>query len=230
MFSLNKKTIILAHRGARGLTSTENSFEAFYKTVEVGGNWVELDVRKTKDNKFIVFHDEKLNGISINKLNVEEIIRIKSEVVELKDVLIRYKGKLKYDIELKEEGDEKEIVKLIREYLDYKEFFISSFSEASLLKIKKIDHNIKTGLLMGKKGKIKNIMKSLFLENALKKTKADLIIPHYSLMNFFFFKRMERFKKPIIVWTVNDPKMIRKFKTLKVSGIITDRPDLGLKE
>ena len=228
MFSLSKKTIIFAHRGARGLTSTENSFESFDKTIEVGGTWVELDVRKTKDNKFIVLHDKNLNGISIKDMNLEEINSVKSEVKELKDILIRYKGKLNHDIELKEEGDEEEIVQIIKQYLDYNEFFISSFSEKTVAKVKNLDKKIKTGLLIHKnKRKLKSV-KEYFSLCRMRKTKADFIIIHYSLMKYFF-NRLNKLNKPIIVWTVNDPALIKKFKKIKVGGIITDRPDIALK-
>jgi len=226
---LNKETLILAHRGAKGLVNTENSFEAFDKTLEVGGEWVELDVRKSKDRKLIVFHDREIDGISIDKLCLKSIKTRKPEVVELKDVFIRYRGKLKYDIELKEDGYEEEVIKLIKDNLNYDQYFISSFSDKALIKVKSLDKRIKTGLLLGRNKKILEILKTIFPERRIKRTKADFIIAHHSVLKIFFLKRMKRLKRPVFVWTVNAHEQIEKFKKLKVRGIITDRPDIALR-
>jgi len=225
---LNKEKLIIAHRGARGLTLTENSYEAFDKTLDLGGEWVELDVRKTKDGKFIVFHDESIDGKPISSMSFDEIKKKRKEVETLEDILSKYKNKLKFDIEIKEEGDEEKILKIIKKYLSPKDFFISSFSEKTISKIKEFDPEIKTGLLIDKN---KNIIKkffSFFPEKRLKRVKADFVIAHYSTIKFFFFQRMKRIKIPVFVWTVNTEKSLKKLMKKPLNGIITDRPDRGL--
>lgn len=52
--------IILAHRGG-SLIAPENSMAAFKKSAELGVHGFEIDVRLTKDEEIVVFHDEYLN-------------------------------------------------------------------------------------------------------------------------------------------------------------------------
>lgn len=52
--------IILAHRGG-SLIAPENSMAAFKKSAELGVHGFEIDVRLTKDEEIIVFHDEYLD-------------------------------------------------------------------------------------------------------------------------------------------------------------------------
>ena len=49
--------IILAHRGG-SQTAPENSIIAFKKAAELGVHGFEIDIRLTKDEEIIVFHDE----------------------------------------------------------------------------------------------------------------------------------------------------------------------------
>jgi len=49
--------IILAHRGG-SLIAPENSMAAFKKAAELGVHGFEIDIRLTKDEEIIVFHDE----------------------------------------------------------------------------------------------------------------------------------------------------------------------------
>ncbi len=226
---MKKEKIIIAHRGARGISETENSIESFENTIKVGGTWVELDVRKTKDSRFIVFHDKYLNGKPISELNFSQIKKKRNEVETLDTILGKFKGKLKFDIEIKEEGDEKEIVDIIKKHLYYKEYFVSSFSEKIVTKIKKIDNNIRTGLLIDKeKGFLKKIF-SFFPCLKVRRVKVDYLISHISTTKFFFFLRMKIFKRKLIVWSVDSEKDIKKILKKPLMGIITDRPDLGVK-
>ena len=54
-----------AHRGASAY-APENTITAFSKGIELGATGIEVDLRKTKDGKIVIFHDEfidkKSNG------------------------------------------------------------------------------------------------------------------------------------------------------------------------
>lgn len=58
---INKLTIpkLIAHRGASG-ESPENTLAAFQKAIELGINYIELDVRLSKDHVPVIIHDETL--------------------------------------------------------------------------------------------------------------------------------------------------------------------------
>ncbi|MDE1455058.1 glycerophosphodiester phosphodiesterase family protein, partial [Bacillus paralicheniformis] len=51
---------IIAHRGASAY-APENTFAAFEKAVELGADFIELDVQLTKDGRLAVIHDDKVD-------------------------------------------------------------------------------------------------------------------------------------------------------------------------
>lgn len=62
-----KEFQIIAHRGAAGL-APENTMAAIQKAIELDVDQIELDVRHTKDEEIIVFHDQRLDRIARDTL------------------------------------------------------------------------------------------------------------------------------------------------------------------
>ena len=52
--------LFIGHRGTR-VDFDENTILAFKKAIEYKANYIEFDVRKTKDRKLVVLHDSTLN-------------------------------------------------------------------------------------------------------------------------------------------------------------------------
>lgn len=50
---------VIAHRGASAY-APENTLAAFYKAIELGADWFELDCTLTKDKQVVVIHDDTL--------------------------------------------------------------------------------------------------------------------------------------------------------------------------
>lgn len=72
--------LIIAHRGDV-TNAPENTISAFKKAQELGADGIELDVRLTKDEKLVVFHDRRLERTSngagpVNHSNQDEILRL----------------------------------------------------------------------------------------------------------------------------------------------------------
>ena len=229
-------TKIIAHRGASGLIKFDNSIESFRKAIEIGVDMVEFDVRRTKDKRFIVYHDPKLDGEAISSLTYDEIQEITDEkgykVPRVEDVILLCKDKIGLDIELKEEGYEQEVIKLVKGHLDYEEFVMKSFSDKTVNTIHEYDTNIKTGLLLGveePEKKIRTRLSELFPKNRLRKCKANFVSPNHQLLKLMFLKRMNFCDMDVYVWTVNNASMMRLLFKKGVEGIITDRPDLAVK-
>ncbi|MGK7875859.1 MAG: glycerophosphodiester phosphodiesterase [Xenococcaceae cyanobacterium] len=230
----NQNILIIAHRGASGLVKFENTLEAFEKAIELGVPLVEFDVRKTQDNFLICYHDESINGVRLADINYNQVLYFSRqqgfEVPLLEDVLKLCQGKIMLDIELKETGYEKEVINLVKRYLDYHEYVMKSFNDSSVLAIKKVDSNITTGLLLGivkPKNLVVNALSALFPEYRLFKSKADFVSPNYHLLILGFTLRMKLLKKDIYVWTVNDEKLMMKVAKKGIFALITDRPDLA---
>ncbi|MGD9604650.1 MAG: glycerophosphodiester phosphodiesterase [Bacilli bacterium] len=230
------KQLIVAHRGASGLVEHENTLEAFTKAIEVQADCIELDVRKTKDQQMVVIHDDNIQGNLVKDLNYVDLLAITDNLGYhlplLKEALVLVKGKIMVDVEIKEVGYEKELIDLIHQHLNNDEFMMRSFEDEALLAVKKYDKQIVTALLLGKE-KPKHVLwtrlTELFPAFRLWRCRADYVSPYYRLLRLCYVARMQFIKKPVSVWTVNDQDMIRKYLKMKVSSLVTNYPDLGLK-
>lgn len=244
-----EKIIVEAHRGASGYEH-QNTIKAFDKACELGADAIELDIRKTLDDKIIVVHDATFHGISINKMTYEHLIHetteneiemtklkdyhldLKFEMPLLEDVLKRYKGKILLDIEIKEEGYEEQIINLITSILNVDEFQIRSFSEKTIKKVKELNKDIYTILLIGAEKPKYGILSrfgEIFPLAKVRRSKCDAVSPHYRLVILGYVKRMHRIKKDVYVWTINDEDLINKMVyKAKVDGIVTNYPDKAI--
>ncbi len=227
--------LIIAHRGASSL-AMENTIESFEKANALGVDMVEFDVRRTKDNVLIAYHDEMIYGHSIGELPCEAIRQMAGnrgiDIPTVEGVLKWARGRIKLDVELKEEGYEDEAVELLRRYLEKDQFVITSFNDASLRFIKERYPDIEAGLILGRKippYRILTLFQDLFPARRCKKAGADLLVVHLRLLRAGFLERARRNHLPVFVWTANDEKTIRKLlHDPRVYAIITDKPDLAV--
>lgn len=200
----------------------------------IGADMIEFDVRRTKDNVFIAYHDGFIQGKSIQELTYEKISKIARKqgfaIPTVEAVLKWSRGKIKLDVELKEEGYETEIVELLFKYFREDQFVITSFNDSSLKIIKDNYPEIKVGLLLGKlKAPLWSRISEFFSMKRYKKAKADFLVAHWKWLKGDFLERAQRSRKPVFVWTVNDEKMMSKvLKDRRVYAVITDRPDLAV--
>lgn len=224
---------VIAHRGASGLVDVENTLESFEKAIEIKADMVEFDIRKTKDNVLIVYHDKNFNDSPVSWLTYSEMEEKANSdgyhIPMLHEVLELCHGRIFMDIEVKEPGYEYRLVKAFNKYLDYDEYSVKSFEDIVPYRIKELDPNITTGLLLGyDKADFKRRYNEIFPLRRLRACKADFVSPYYLLLRCSFVKRMKHYGYPVYVWTVNDKKRIKKLLKSDITGIISDRPDIAL--
>jgi glycerophosphoryl diester phosphodiesterase len=230
-----REKLIIAHRGSTS-HAKENTIESFEKAMVSGADMIEFDVRRTKDNVLIAFHDEVIQGHSTGDLTYEGMNQLARnlgfDIPTVEEVLKWSRGKIKLDVELKEEGYEKEIVELLMSYLEEDQFVITSFNDALLRVIKERYPDIQTGLILGRdipSYRFLTQLQELFPINRCKKARADFLVAHLKLLRLGFLARARRSHYPVFVWTVNDEEMIRKLlHDRRVYAIITDNPELAV--
>ncbi|MDJ0633728.1 MAG: glycerophosphodiester phosphodiesterase family protein [Xenococcaceae cyanobacterium MO_188.B29] len=218
--------MIIAHRGFTD-KFRENTLEAYCRAIEVGADAIELDLRKTKDNVLILFHDELIEEKPINQLTYQEINSLASsldfQVPTLIEVLKLVKEKnIKLDIELKEEGYETDVLSLLVEYLTIDQFIVTSFQAKSLSIVKLNYPQVKIGIILNSKT-------ANNFESKINLITVDFLVIEVGLLSNHWLNLAETNNKSIFVWTVNQEKIIRKLlKDKRITGIITDQPDLAV--
>jgi len=221
------KKILIAHRGANTFFH-ENTLEAFEKAIQLNADMIESDVRRTKNNLFVVYHDECIDEKPVKDLAYEDICKFsRLKVPTLDEVLKLTRSRIKLDIELKEEGCEKEVANFILKFLNEDEFVITSFNDNSLKIIKEAFPGISTGLILGKsnsKNPFRTWLSELFPFKRCKKINVDFLVPHWRLLKLGFLRRAKKHKLPVFVWTVNEENLILKFlRDPGIDGLITDK-------
>ncbi|MHA1803395.1 MAG: glycerophosphodiester phosphodiesterase [Promethearchaeota archaeon] len=149
----NNQFFFIGHRGTR-VGFDENTIEAFQIAIDSGANYIEFDVRATKDKKIIIFHDEKLNRITnlsgaIKDFNLEEIKTFKTKITGSKIPLLSeifeiFKNKINFMIHLKQAELMKDVIKMIKTKDLTKNCVISERKLSVLKMIHHHDHQIKT--------------------------------------------------------------------------------------
>ncbi|RJP59552.1 MAG: glycerophosphodiester phosphodiesterase [Candidatus Auribacter fodinae] len=232
---VDKKTLIIAHRGSSAY-EIDNTLDSFQRAIDQKADMIEFDVRRTKDNVIIAFHDPAVSRTPVRELTYAELNELTKakgyQVPTLKEILQLTHRKIRLDIELKEPGYEADVMKLVEKYFCAADFIVTSFKDSCLATIKEISDDIKTGLLLGE-DRFNNFLltnRSLsHLVERCRRTQADFLVPSMTLLRFGFMKRVAELKKNLIVWTVNDNESIFKLlKDSRVNAIITDKPDIGV--
>ena len=106
--------VVIAHRGSH-LLKPENSIAAFETAIKEGADYVEMDLRTTKDGKLVLCHNETVEATTNGKgrvqdLTLEELSKLlvnnneKKEyhIVEFKDALKACKDKINIYLDFKE--------------------------------------------------------------------------------------------------------------------------------
>ena len=68
----HKSILVVAHRGAHK-TVPENTLASLEKAIELGVDYVELDVRRTKDGVLVLLHDASVNRMTNGKGKIEDL-------------------------------------------------------------------------------------------------------------------------------------------------------------
>jgi len=218
-----KYKLVIAHRGATS-PARENTLEAFQKAIDLRADMIEFDVRRTRDRHYVIHHDPHIAGKPLDAMTFRDVRAIARSmgfyVPELEEVLALARGRIGLDIELKEEGYEREIVRLVGGFLNEADFIVSSFHAGCLSRVKQSRSEVRTGLIF-------NDVEALTTE--ILEGDTDWLLPVQSLAAGEMLERMKRAGKKIAVWTVNDTQQMKRLlDDDRIGGIITDRTDAAL--
>ena len=215
--------MLVAHRGIHNnIDIPENSLLAFKKALELN-TAIELDIRLTKDNELVVFHDnnlKRMTGINscIEDLSLHEIKKIKlnntdEDIPTLKEVFTLIQGKVLIDIEIKNTVRINEVAEKLIELLHSYDgdVMIKSFNPKIIRKLRKINSSYKYGLLIADKYDTR--FQSIIM-------KSNLIL-YYCKPNFLAIsKKLSKTKRfinlrkkyPIYIWTIKSIDEINIYK------------------
>lgn len=221
--------IKIGHRGAMGY-EPENTLISFQKAINLKVDMIEFDVHLCKTGKVVVIHDDKVNRTTdgngyVSEKSLKELrelnINKNQKIPTLQETLDLIDKKVKVNIELKGKNTAKPVFQIIKKYVNekgwfYGDFFISSFDLGELTHFYKLIPEAKLGYIIKKPTNLTQLLQNIKLYSV------NISVKHLTkdLVNELHKKGIK-----VFVWTVNDKKEIKRIKSLKVDGIISDYPD-----
>ena len=213
--------LLLGHRGCRG-TFTENTFAAFDHALESGCDGFEFDVRRTADGVPVVWHDARLRGRFLSRLEYGSLQerclstgrRPSIALCELEAVLARYAALAWMDIEVKVRGVEAQVAGLVRRYPPARGFVISSFRRRVLLELHRIDPSLPLGFIFDRMPRAR-VWRAL---------PVGYVMPKSRLVTAARVRQFHAEGMKVLTWTVNQAAAIRRLREAGVDGMIGDDP------
>ena len=216
------ETIIFAHRGLP-VKFAENSLEGFRYAAKHGAEGVEFDVHMTKDKVPVVMHDEEIDRTTdgsgyikdytlneIRKFHLKNgepvpMLRALFEILQDKDLYINLEFKTN---KIHDKGIEAIVLALVKEYRFVHPIIFSSFNYQTLKNCQQIDPHQQYCFLTK--------VPVIFPQRFVRKNHFAAIHPHWYLPS----KITQR------IWTVDNPKLAKKYMKRGVAGIFTNNFEL----
>jgi glycerophosphoryl diester phosphodiesterase len=223
---------ITSHRGY-SYSYPENTLVAIQRAIEVYTDYVEVDVRITQDNEFVLLHDDNLmrtTGLnkSVRSLPLQTIQSLDAgkwlnpkfagtRIPTLRETLEFTKGKVGVNLDLKLTESQSyvipDLVAIIDEFEMQYQVLLTSTCLTCLEMVKEINPNIQTGYITYR-------ITPVLLANP----SIDVISMKSSFVTQSIVSQVHGANKKILVWTVNSRSEIERMSRLGVNNIITDRP------
>ncbi len=249
------RPLVMAHRGDQA-SAPENTILALENAVKMGADVIETDVRITKDEQLVLFHDESVDRTTdgsgkISDLTLDELktldfgwkfsqdggktypFRGKGlTVVTLKEAFLKF-PEIAFNIDIKDEDPVVPdlLARIIKEHDREDSVIVASFHPRQVERIRTLLPTLKTAAHP--------------LEVKRFVTLLTVRIPHFFIRNLSYsafqvpleyggrrivtkrFIRMAHRKNILVhVWTINNRKTMKHLIKSGVDGIFTDKPSL----
>ena len=219
---------VVAHRGASAV-APENTLPAVEAAVALRADMVEIDVRQSADQAFVVIHDANCRRVSGVDQKVADTLLKDLETLDvgvsfspdfagtpiptLREVLALAKDRITLMIEVKSSGRNQEarLLRLIREYDMLQQCIIASKDLNVLKQVKSLAPTAQT----------------VYIASYLRPADYALsYVDGYSVRLSSLSRettiRLRAQGKPIYGWTANSPLDIRRLLLCDVDGVVTD--------
>ncbi|HWH32261.1 MAG TPA: glycerophosphodiester phosphodiesterase [Egibacteraceae bacterium] len=221
---------IVGHRGAPRM-APENSLASFRAAVAAGASWVELDARRTADDRIAVIHDPAtVDGVAVVERRLDELRP--HGVVGLEDVFADLPAGVGADVELKNlpgepDYDEEQrlaslVARVVAAHGGGRPLVASSFNPLALGALRQERADLPLGLLT-----VPVLELSSGVELAVE-FGVDAVFPHVTAPDLTPAAVAAAHARglAVMVWTVDEPAQARRLAEAGVDALCTNEPAL----
>ena len=232
LFPKEYTTEVIAHRGGGDL-STENTVESIRAAIVAGATASEIDVQRTADGHYVIFHDNTLKRLcndprTIQELTLEEIKKLRItapdghqvRIATLEEILNTAKDEINLYIELKGKSAGMQMANDVYQMLVERNMVdqvrIISLNANLITQVEKTYPDVETEYLC------------YIAYGQLESMEVDAIGLEEELATTKRIDNLHDAGKKVDVWTANSFGSIIRFMVSNVDGIITDSVQLAI--
>ena len=229
--------LIIAHRGD-STNFPENTISAFQNAVTLGADGIELDVRLTKDQNLVVFHDHYLGRTApgskpVNHYTKTEIQALdagswfssefqRERVPTLDEVFESLPQDFLINVEMKAVMKGMRLIahkvaEVVRRHARFNSTLAASFNPISLWELRKIEPRILRGYIWSRHHPFP--IRSRCFSSLVK---ANWYDPAHDSYNLGLHRKFLSQGARILVWDLDFNQDLKHMTNLRVDGIVTD--------
>lgn len=219
--------VTISHRGVNDKNGVQNTIESLKKTAKLKPDYVEIDVHETKDNQFVIMHDENLKKLTgkdkrPKELTLNQLTKLiakedgyKGKVVSLDQYIQaaqKLKQKLLIEIKTTPNDSNELLIKFNKKYgheILKNHYQLQSLDYRVVTKMQQLNPKIETLYIQPY---------NLIYPQSV----ADGYSMEYSTLSSDFIWQAHLQNHVVYAWTVNDKSEMKKMMYEHVDGIITD--------
>ena len=227
---------IIGHRGASG-HAPENTLAAFRCAAEMGADFVETDLRITRDGRFVLLHDARVDRTTngrgrVDRLDLDDVGRLDAgcwfgkefagEPIPTLEQGLAVVGECELGLYLELKAPlagslPLALAEMLRQSRRLERTVLLAFDAAALEAVRKAEPRLRTGLLVDR------------TPGAVKRAKqigAEQLAPRHTRATKRLTERAHQVGLPVVAWTVNSRRdEMRRLVSAGVDGIMTNYPD-----
>src|SRR5688500_11818939 len=238
---------LYAHRGASA-ERPENTMVAFQRAVEIGVDALELDVHLTRDNVFVVVHDDTALRMCGSPLPWRELDLVDAQrldagwgfvgkdgsrpfagkgitVPTFESVLVEF-GRMHLNVDIKGEDAVKAMLELLRAQNAEDRVTLASFQTSTMVSIRRRGYGGETGLSQGEVATLLALPAVMWRQLPFTGTAAQ-IPTHQGPIRFdraTFIAKCHSLGLRVDFWTIDDATEAQRLLGLGADGIMTNDP------
>lgn len=243
------KNGIIGHRGLPAL-APENTMSSFRLAAEKGLDWIEFDVRLTKDGSLVIFHDETLERTTysigaVHQLTLAQLRQcdagswfshhyVQEKIPVLEEAipeLLKLGLYMNIEIKTPAKPDPRMIQRLAHEIIRILHYtwpknttlpLISSFCWPLLTKIRALEPEVPLGFLHPQ------VTREMI--ETLSTTPNASLHTHYRSLSVGLLTAAKQLHVPVLAYTVNEPHIAQSLLHADIFAIFSDNPPHLLKD
>jgi glycerophosphoryl diester phosphodiesterase len=220
---------VVGHRGAP-MEAPENTLLSFRRAIESGVDWIEFDLRESRDGVLVVIHDDTVDRTTdghgmVGDMAFGELEKLDAgngqTIPSLQRVIDLAKGRVKMDMEIKEKGTEGDVVDAIINNGITGQCMVSSFIYDSIKRVKELSPEIATAAIMDRMPEdVEKCLDMLFDDIG---TRTLMISKKIALEPFVGEVRRQGFE--VGIWNADTPGEIERYAAMDPRYLCSNYPE-----